>query len=144
MDVKSTLHDFLSTEEQKLLIELVPDEILLLDPASQRIIYVNHPPQGLKLDEFVGKDYLSLSPINSRPMVQAALSIVGQQKRIIEHETELVITGEPCWMLVRMIPVVRDTQLRSEERRVGKECRFGWSLDRYIKNGKAVLVARLR
>lgn len=111
MDVKSTLHDFLSTEEQKLLIELVPDEILLLDPASQRIIYVNHPPQGLKLDEFVGKDYLSLSPINSRPMVQAALSIVGQQKRIIEHETELVIAGEPCWMLVRMIPVVRDTQL---------------------------------
>ncbi len=111
MEERSTLHDFLSVEEQKLLIELIPDEILLLDPANQHIIYANHPPQGLNLQQFVGVDYLSLAPISSRPMIKTALRSVNEDHQITEHEVELIIAGEPCWVLVRMIPVVRDTGL---------------------------------
>jgi|GEM_PF-5598269 len=111
MEEKSTIHDFLSVEEQKLLIELIPDEILLLDPTDQHIIYANHPPYGLEAEQFIGQDYLSLSPIISRPMIKAALQTVSENHNIVEHETELIIAGEPCWVLVRIIPVVRNDAL---------------------------------
>lgn len=111
MEEKSTIHDFLSVKEQKLLIELMPDEILLIDPANERILYANHPPYGLDMEQLIGQNYLALSPIVNRPMIKEALDTVRENHGIVEHEIEIIISGEPRWVLVRIIPVIRNESL---------------------------------
>src|SRR5436305_14456732 len=65
--------------------------------------------------------------------------LAGQIGRLITISTTPVIAGDSFEMdavgALRLSPLRRGLAIRSEERRVGKECRYRWSADDRTKNG---------
>ena len=108
MEEKLAIHDFLTTDEQKLLIDLIPDMLMLVTPADGRIVYSNRAPAGMTPGQLIGRDYLSLGCEKSRPQMAEALAVATERLQICELEVEIRLGGESRWTLIRLLPVVRD------------------------------------
>lgn len=105
------IHDFLSEEEQKFLLQLIPDEVILVTPADQCIVYINHPPFGMPWDQVLGRPYWELGSLRGQAIMRQTLQRVIDEQIILEQEAELYVAGHYRWSLIRMLPVMRQGKL---------------------------------
>ena len=108
---RQAIHDFLSIDEQKLLMQLMPDEILLLDPDSLHVVYANHAPKNTDLEQILHQPYLNQACPSSRQHLSDMLKQVLEQSAILMEEVQLLVAGQPNWYIVRTLPVIRQDKL---------------------------------
>ena len=106
---KLAIHDFLTLDEQKLLIDLNPDTLMLVTPQDGRIVYSNRPRPHLAMPELLGSSYLDLVRPGNRKLMQQALEQSARELVIVERDIELEEGGDQySWSRMLLIPVVRE------------------------------------
>lgn len=106
------IHDFLSVEEQKLLMQLLPDDVVLVTPDDQRIVYCNHSAISPAYSALIGRHYCEIATEKGYGVLQEALERAIEDKAVVVQEAELNLAGTVIWALVRMLPVVREGKLK--------------------------------
>jgi PAS domain S-box-containing protein len=97
----------LSNEDFKTLGTYMPDYVMLVDPEGI-ITYVNRTLRGLKVSEIVGESMFKFTHPKNLPIVQDALATVRATLAPVQYEHEVSLGEESVWMLVRLIPIIRN------------------------------------
>lgn len=105
---KPAIHDFLTVDEQKLMIDLIPDMLMLVTPSDGRVVYSNRPPPGMTLQDLIGSRYEDLGCEESRADMLKALNDTISVADVVEREVQVRGVDGYQWTLIRLIPVIRE------------------------------------
>jgi PAS domain S-box-containing protein len=97
----------LSNEDFKTLGTYMPDYVMLLEPDGV-ITYVNRTLRGLKVSEIVGESMFKFTHPKNLAIVNNALATVRVTLAPVQYEHEVSLGEESVWMLVRLIPIIKN------------------------------------